>query len=258
MITKRYVLALFILALGWASGCNHLPGKPTEADRWVAPSEVADFDQLYGQNCAGCHGSAGRSGAARPLNDPLYLNLISADNLRQVIRQGVPSTSMPAFGKKFGGQLTDAQVDLLAEQMRSRWGRSEEFNGVTLPPYSQQDAIANGTGLGDAQRGATVYSTYCAQCHGADGRGGNVAGSIVDPNYLKLVSDQSLRTTVIVGRQDRGKPDWRANTPGHSMSAQEVSDVVAWLVAQRPRALASEQAPPTNPSASNIKTTIAR
>jgi cytochrome c oxidase cbb3-type subunit 3 len=258
MITKRCALALFILAFGWASGCNRLPGKPTEADRWVAPSEVADFDQLYGQNCAGCHGSAGLKGAARPLNDPLYLSLISPDNLRQVIRQGTPGTSMPAFGQKFGGQLTDAQVDLLAEQMRSRWGSTEEFKAVQLPPYSQQDAIANGTGTGDAQRGATVYNTYCSQCHGTDGRGGKAAGSIVDPNYLKLVSDQALRTTVIVGRPDFGKPDCRSLRPGHPMSAQEVSDVVAWLAAQRPKALASEQAQPAHPLASEIKTASAR
>jgi len=256
MITKRCALALFILALGWSAGCDRLPGKPKEADRWVAPSEVSDFDQLYRQNCSGCHGSAGRFGAARPLNDPLYLNLISPDSLRQVIRQGVPATSMPAFGQKFGGQLTDAQVDILAEQIRSRWARPDEFNGVTLPPYSQQDAIANGTGPGDPQRGATVYNTYCAQCHGTDGRGGKAAGSIVDPNYLKLVSDQALRTTVIVGRRDFGKPDCRSLTPGHSMSAQEVSDVLAWLAAQRSKALASDLAQPTNPS-SGIKVTTA-
>src|SRR5262249_12859384 len=247
MTAKRYSLVLFILALGWTSACN-LPGKPSEADRWVAPSDVASFDQLYGQNCAGCHGSAGRLGAARPLNDPLYLNLIGADNLRQVIRKGVPSTSMPAFGQEFGGQLTAAQIDLLVEQMRSRWGRPEEFKEVTLPPYSPQD------GSGDPQRGATVYTTYCNQCHGMDGRGGKVSGSIVDPNYLKLVSDQSLRTMVSAGRQDSGQPDCSSNTPGHPMSAQEVSDVVAWLAAQRPRQLASGQVQPAGPTSSEIKT----
>lgn len=250
MTTKRYVVALFILVIGSASGCNRLPGKPTDAERWVAPSEIADFDQLYSQNCAGCHGSAGHRGAARPLNDPIYLNLIGADKLREVIQQGVPSTSMPAFAKEFGGQLTDSQVDLLTEQMRVRWGRPDESEQATLPPYSQQET-------GDPQRGVTVYNTYCSQCHGADGRGGKAAGSIVDPNYLKLVSDQSLRTTVIVGRQDLGKPDCRSNTPGRPMSAQEVTDVVAWLVGQRPKAVGSEQAH-TNPSSSEIKTGGAR
>jgi hypothetical protein len=48
------------------------------------------------------------------------------------------------------------------------------------------------------------------------------------------VSNQSLRTTVIVGRPELGAPDWRGNVPGRPMSDEEVSDVVAWLVAQRP------------------------
>lgn len=234
MIAKRLVVAIIILSIAWASGCDRLPGKPLEKDKWVAPAQIADFDQLYGQSCSGCHGADGRLGAARPLNDPLYLNLVSPDDLRRVIKQGMPSTTMPAFGQQFGGSLTDAQVDLIVEQMRTRWGRPDEFKDVTLPPYSVQEST--GSGAGDPQRGAGVYGVYCAQCHGADGTGGPKGGSIVDPNFLRLVSDQSLRTTVIAGRQDVGKPDWRANLPGRPMSSGEISDVVAWIEAQRPRA----------------------
>jgi hypothetical protein len=40
--------------------------------------------------------------------------------------------------------------------MRSRWGRPEEFKGVSLPTYSRQDAVANGTGPGDPRRGAPI------------------------------------------------------------------------------------------------------
>jgi cytochrome c oxidase cbb3-type subunit 3/ubiquinol-cytochrome c reductase cytochrome c subunit len=47
------------------------------------------------------------------------------------------------------------------------------------------------------------------------------------------VSDQGLRTTVVVGRSDLGKPDWRSNFPGHPMSPQEIDAIVAWLVAHR-------------------------
>jgi cytochrome c oxidase cbb3-type subunit 3/ubiquinol-cytochrome c reductase cytochrome c subunit len=39
---------------------------------------------------------------------------------------------------------------------------------------------------------------------------------------------------VIVGRADLGTPDWRGYVPGRAMTGQEISDVVAWLVAQRP------------------------
>jgi cytochrome c oxidase cbb3-type subunit 3/ubiquinol-cytochrome c reductase cytochrome c subunit len=164
---------------------------------------------------------------------------------------------MPSFGQKFGGPLTDAQVDLLADQIRSGWGKTDEFKGVKLPPYNEREAIANGTWLGEPQRGATVYATYCSQCHGTDGRGGKAPGSIVDPDFLKLVSNQSLRTTVIVGRRDIAEPDCGSNATSHPMSAQEVSDVVAWLAAQRLKPVASERAPYGNQSSSEINTVVA-
>jgi mono/diheme cytochrome c family protein len=113
--------------------------------------------------------------------------------------------------------------------MRSRWGKEENFQNVALPPYSLQ-------GPGDPQRGAVAYQTYCAQCHGKDGSGGPKGGSVINPAYLALVSDQALRTAVIVGRSDLGMPDWRANIPGRPMSPQEISDVVAWLASHRPAA----------------------
>jgi len=98
-----------------------------------------------------------------------------------------------------------------------------------LPAYrTEQDSKS-----GDVSRGLVVYKSYCAQCHDADGRGHPKGGAIVDPNYLALVSDQSLRTTVIVGRSDLRKPDWRDNVPGRPMSPQEISDVVAWIASHR-------------------------
>jgi cytochrome c oxidase cbb3-type subunit III len=224
-------LALMILAL--ATGCDRLPGKPTPEERWKAATEVTDFSQIYARNCSGCHGADGRLGAARPLNDPLYLALASDATLRSMIAHGVPGTSAPAFAQQAGGNLTDKQVDLLVEGMRSKWGKAENFNSVALPPYSLQDAIAKGAGPGDSQRGAVAYQTYCAQCHGKDGSGGPKGGSVANPAYLALVSDQALRTAVIVGRSDLGMPDWRANIPGRPMSAQEISDVVAWLASHR-------------------------
>jgi cytochrome c oxidase cbb3-type subunit 3 len=234
MTTKRAVAALVTLAtLGVLAGCSRVPGKPKAEERWVPPAQITDFNQLYSQNCAGCHGTDGRLGSAPPLNDPLYLAVANADALREVTAKGVAGTAMPAFAEQSGGSLTDKQIDALVEGMRSQWGRPNDFKDAALPPYSLQDAINSGSGPGDTQRGANVFATYCAQCHGANGRGGAIGGSVVNPNFLSLASNQSLRTTTIVGRPDLGKPDWRANVSGHPMSPQEISDVVAWLVAQR-------------------------
>ncbi len=226
MIAKRALtamVALTILALG--AGCQP-PGKPSEKDRWKPPSQVTDFRQLYAQNCAGCHGADGRLGAARPLNDPLYLAFAGADALRQVVAEGVPGTAMPGFAQRSGGNLTDRQIDLLVDGMNAQWGRPENFRDVAIPPYRSEAA-------GDPRRGAAAFLTNCSQCHGAEGKGGLYAGAIADPNYLTLVSDQSLRSTIVAGRPDLGMPDWRNRLPGQPMSVQEISDVAAWLAAKR-------------------------
>src|SRR5215510_9124922 len=250
-----------VLAIALLTSCSvHLPGQPAEAERWRAPAEINDFNQLYTRNCAGCHGVDGRFGAARPLNDPLYLAFVTDDGMHQVISKGRAGTNMPAFSEQAGGHLTDQQIELLVTGMRSHWSKPDEFKGVELPRYNVDEtattsgpsaAVTNNISsktseTGDATRGAASYETYCASCHGANGDGGS-AGSIVDPNFLNLVSDQGLRTTVVVGRADMGKPDWRGNVPGHPMSAQEIDDIVAWLAAQRQR---------TNPAASTAHLTM--
>lgn len=227
----RLLLAIAILT--FAAGCDSLPGKPTLEERWKPASEVTDFSRLYAQNCAGCHGADGSLGPARPLKDSLYLALAGASNLRIMIADGVPGTSSPAFAKRAGGNLTDKQINILVGEMLSRWGAADQYRSLQLPPYSIREAIATGSGPGDPQRGAVAYQSYCATCHGVGGAGGPRGGSVVDPAYLALVSDQALRTVVIVGRRDLGMPDWREYVPGRPMGPQEISDVVAWLASHR-------------------------
>jgi cytochrome c oxidase cbb3-type subunit 3 len=227
---NRVYVGMAAMLLGLAviplPGCDSLPGKPRPADRYVRPSQVASFDVLYGHQCAGCHGADGTHGAARPLNDPLYLAVVSDDDLRQVITNGVGGKSMPASAESAGGRLTAAQIDVIVRGVRQRWGDPQRFSGTRLPAY-------RGAAPGDPARGARAYVTFCARCHGDGGAGGADAGSVVDGAYLALVSDQSLRTTVIAGRPDLDKPDYRENVPGRPMTSQEIDDVVAWLRSHR-------------------------
>jgi cytochrome c oxidase cbb3-type subunit 3 len=228
-----HVIAAMALASVALVGCDAMPGRPRPADQPPLPSQVMGFAELYGQFCAGCHGTDGRLGAARPLNDPVYLALVPPDRLRQIIAQGVPGTAMPGFAPAAGGPLTQAQVDALIHEMLQRWSRPSPSPEVPLPPYAAQAMGANGSPAGDPEQGLRVYAEACASCHGADGKGGAKGGSVVDAAYLALVSDQALRTAVIAGRTDLGMPDWRSDIPGQPLTAQQISDVVAWLVSQR-------------------------
>jgi cytochrome c oxidase cbb3-type subunit III len=194
----------------------------------IPPGKIMDFSFLYARNCSGCHGTDGKGGAAIGLGDPVYLAIADDATIERVTANGVAGTSMPAFAQHSGGMLSDEQINVVVRGIRSRWAKPDALGGVAPPPYAAQAA-------GDAKRGAMAFGAYCSSCHGTDGRGSKRASSIVDAAYLALVSDQGLRTTVIVGRPELGAPDWRGDVPGKAMSPGEISDVVAWLVAQRPQ-----------------------
>jgi mono/diheme cytochrome c family protein len=221
-----------------------MPGRPDEAERYRRPSEIMDFTTLYATQCSGCHGAEGRLGPARPLADPLYLALVKPAQLTSIVAGGVPGTSMPPFAKRRGGALDDEQIAVLVDGMLAIWADPTSFAASSLPPYSAADARAAGAPAGDATRGARAFGEFCASCHGVDGRGGR-DGSVVDPSLLELVSDQMLRTSIIAGRPDLGMPDWRTLSPKRAMTPREISDVVAWLAARRPRDSGTEVASAT-------------
>ena len=208
------------------TGCNSLPGRPGP-DPVLRPSQVLDFNTLFRDNCSGCHGTDGKGGAAISLGDPVYQAFVDDATLRQVITNGRHGTLMPAFGRSAGGTLTDQQIDVLVHGMRAHWANPSALSNGAPPPYTP-------SAPGDATRGANVYQDFCAICHGPAGRGGGVAGSIVDGSFLGLVPDQELRTMIVVGVPGTAMPNWKNHVPG-AMSSQEISDVVAWLGTQRPQ-----------------------
>jgi cytochrome c oxidase cbb3-type subunit III len=220
------ILGTVGLSVFGLSGCSNAPGRPAPGETPIPPGEIADFSVLYQQNCAGCHGSEGKGGASIALGDPVYLAIADDAILRRATTNGIPGTSMPAFAQSAGGMLTGKQIDIVVRGIREHWSKPDILTGADPPPYSSSRP-------GDSSRGSEVYAAYCSSCHGAGGSGGQKARSIVDGSFLALVSDQQLRTTVIAGRPELGAPDWRGNLPGRPMSAQDVSDVVAWLASQR-------------------------
>ena len=226
MTSFRHLGVSAVVSLMLLCGCGSPHGQPRKESETLAPKQILNFDILYGQNCAGCHGPDGKGGAAIALADPVYLAIADDTAIRKAIAKGVPSTTMPAFVESSGGMLTDKQIDVLTSQIRSRWSKSGILDAAHPPSYAAKSA-------GDILQGEAAYQTYCASCHGPGGRGGAKGSSITDDSFLALVSDQGLRTIVIAGRLELGAPDWRGNVPGKPMTDQEITDVVAWLASHR-------------------------
>jgi len=224
------------MALGLA-GCDLAHGRPGPGPEVMRPEEEMRFAVLYKENCAACHGANGRDGAAISLANPVYVE-IAKDHLHDVIAQGVPGHLMPAFGKNAGGMLTDQQVSAVAQGIVAQWGSPEGLAGQTAPTYTAKLAAS-------IEHGQQSYAVFCARCHGANGAGGAIdekspatlsgsarPGSIVDPSFLALLSDQDLRSILIAGRPDQGMPDWRTDA-AQPMTDQQITDIVAWIASKR-------------------------
>ena len=225
---KRFwcLYASATLSLLLLAACSTPHGQPEKDSEPVAPSQVLEFAALYSQNCAGCHGAQGRGGAAIALADPVYLAIVDQGAMRKVIENGIHGTSMSAFAQSAGGMLTDKQIDAITTGIFSHWARRGILDGSNPPSYAPRNR-------GTASNGQLVYGTYCVTCHGPGGQGGPKGSAITNDSFLALVSDQELRTMVIVGRPELGAPDWRGNVPGKPMTDQEITDVVAWLASRR-------------------------
>lgn len=229
-----HVVMVFLACTGIAlTGCKQIHGRPAPGPEVLRPEQVLSFNVLYQQNCAACHGDNGRNGASIALANPAYLAVAGEERIHSVITKGVSSSLMPPFASSAGGTLTDQQVTILAHGILQKWATPESLSLQNAPTYQSELQ-------GDVHRGQQAFAAFCSRCHGASGEGTvskekgieSKVGSIVDPAYLALMSNQGLRSIVIAGRPDEGMPDWRSDST-QPMTDQQITDVVAWLAAKR-------------------------
>jgi mono/diheme cytochrome c family protein len=227
------------------SGCSdNLPGKPLLKDAYVMPQDIKSFKDLYAARCAGCHGADGTLGPGPPLNDPLFLALITDEDLRTVIAEGRHGTLMPAWDHSAGGPLTSDQVAAIVKGIKQRDWDSADSKSQHVYPSAPPLSPPTGAAAGSAKSGQQVYAVACATCHGDQGEGvPEVAGPLNDPVFLSLSSDVEMRRYIITGRPDLGMPNFAENEDRDKdfkpLTAQQVTDLVA-LMAQWREKSASE------------------
>jgi cytochrome c oxidase cbb3-type subunit 3/ubiquinol-cytochrome c reductase cytochrome c subunit len=138
--------------------------------------------------------------------------------------------------------LTDQQVDILAKGLISTWGKPGALDNLHPPLYKAMLTP-------DLAGGQKVFATYCASCHGtnANGEDGDVKGSLINPAFLALISDQNLRSIVISG-MNPDMPSFHEHEDNPPLTDQNVTDVVAWLISHRASGNGTVSSAPVSPS----------
>lgn len=181
------------------------------ADRLVAETSGR---ALYADNCTDCHGQNGEGKIGPALNSQELLKTTTDETLFNLIRTGIPGTTMPAWGQSFGGPFSDEQVMQIVAFIRVWEPTAPELTSVVATP--------------DPVRGAAIFTTTCFICHGENGQGTDRAPALNDPERLKEFDDAWYRSTIAHGRPAKGMPTW-----GTVLSPGQINDLVALLAAWR-------------------------
>jgi mono/diheme cytochrome c family protein len=170
------------------------PDVGTEAQREAGKA-------LYLKNCAQCHGEKGDgAGYATPHLYPTPRDFTSAkfkvrttpngtlpthQDLVNIIRRGMPYTSMPAWPN-----LTDQEVTNLAYFITSF---SADFSNAELVPKPMELPGAPSTTNESIELGKKLYvETGCVKCHGNFGRGDGPSAPTLTDDFMRPIRAANL------------------------------------------------------------------
>ncbi len=151
---------------------------------------LAGGEAAFGDNCSPCHGRGAQGAFGYPnLRDDSWLWGGSLDAIHQTITHGIraddpatrsPGAQMPAFGKT--GILTEAQIADVDEYVLSLSGRADDKDAAT--------------------RGAKIFASTCAPCHGPEGKGNQAIGApdLSDQLWLYAGDKATIANTIRGGR----------------------------------------------------------
>lgn len=158
------------------------------------PAATAIGQRLFIANCAQCHGSDAGGGKGFPnLRDSDWLYGGEPETIRVSITNGRNGV-MPPMGGAVGGE--DGVKDV-ANYVLSLSGRTH-------------DELR-------AARGKTKFTTICAACHGANGKGNQALGApnLTDDVWLYGGSETTIMETVTKGRGTNLTADGVSVMPAH-------------------------------------------
>jgi len=249
------LFGLFLLPAGAAAQ------QPAEHAGEYAQADIQYGATIYTTQCQQCHGPTGDQVAGVDLRSGRFRNAATDDDLRRIVTQGIPGTSMP------GRRLDPPEV-----------------TGIIAFVRNMRDFNTGRVTLGDRERGRSTFTeAKCATCHQVNGIGSHIAPdlseigrsraagvlqqTLIDPTSRMMPINRPVRivtkdgktitgrrlnedtfTVQLIDDQERllslAKSDLREYTilktssmPSYKdkLSAQEMADLLAYLVSLKGR-----------------------
>jgi mono/diheme cytochrome c family protein len=140
--------------------------------------------------------------------------------------QGKWTEIIKKMKQTFGCPIPDESITLLSEYLTHQ---NEISPLVSNPPHFQKAPSPLINEQGSLDKGKSVYTTHCLNCHGRMGKGDGPIGKMLIPPAANLTvlgkkSDQELLVTIQDGRPGTAMPSWKDN-----LSAQEIADVLFYV-----------------------------
>lgn len=183
----------------WVTRIETMSFDEIRADAPLMAKVLTNGHQLFGDNCAACHGRDGKGHANFPnLTDADWLWGGSAEQITQTLMVGINSqhpdtriAQMPAFGRD---EILDRQ----------------QVRDVALYVSTLSDpAVSTAENTAQVEAGREVFQTNCVACHGDDGKGNMDVGApnLTDRTWLYGGDLQTITDTIRGGRQGH-MPNW--------------------------------------------------
>ncbi|MEQ1943885.1 cytochrome-c oxidase, cbb3-type subunit III [Mesorhizobium sp. VNQ89] len=183
----------------WVAKIESEPYETVLADPAFMQTVRQTGNQLFGDNCAACHGRDGRGRAGYPnLTDNDWLWGGSPETIEQTLRVGINSSHaesrvamMPAFGRD--GMLERQQVSNVASYVFS----------LSHPDYVTEETS------GKIDAGREVFVASCAACHGENAKGNREVGApnLTDDHWIYGGDLQTITSSIYGGREGH-MPTW--------------------------------------------------
>lgn len=197
--------------------------------------------ESYRALCLRCHGAQGNgAGPIAPYLDPAprdftksaFMNSKQRSRLLASIRDGVPGTSMPGWGKV----LDDARRSELLDYIFATYvgGARKEPKVRNVPETNPVPTSAE-----SVARGGQEFMRRCTGCHGvkADGKGPNSLDILPRPRNLRNrpfvagTPDRRLLESILYGVQGTAMPPWI----DYGLTTSDAGDIVNYIRSINPR-----------------------